>query len=110
MGRLQGKVAIVSGGAMGIGRATATMFAEEGASVVLGDIDEGEGARVVEEIRGAGGVATFMKLDVADEDDWRRVVADTVDALRQAQCAGQQRRHLPGPRRRGDHARTSGIT
>jgi NAD(P)-dependent dehydrogenase (short-subunit alcohol dehydrogenase family) len=78
MARLQGKVAIVSGAAMGIGRATATMFAEEGASVVLGDIDEHEGARVVEEIRRAGGEATFMKLDVADEADWRRVVTDTV--------------------------------
>jgi NAD(P)-dependent dehydrogenase (short-subunit alcohol dehydrogenase family) len=78
MGRLQGKVAIVSGGAMGIGRATTMMFAEEGASVVLGDIDESEGARVVEEIRQAGGEATFMRLDVADEADWRRVVDDTV--------------------------------
>jgi 3(or 17)beta-hydroxysteroid dehydrogenase len=78
MGRLQGKVAIVSGGAMGIGRATTTMFAEEGASVVLGDIDENEGARVVEEIRRAGGEAAFMRLDVADEADWRRVVTDTV--------------------------------
>lgn len=78
MARLQGKVAIVSGGAMGIGRATATMFAEEGASVVLGDIDQKEGPRVVEEIRAAGGVATFLKLDVANEDDWQRVVADTV--------------------------------
>lgn len=78
MGRLQGKVAIVSGGAMGIGRATTTMFAEQGASVVLGDIDEDQGTRVVEEIRAAGGVAAFMKLDVAEEADWRRVVSDTV--------------------------------
>ena len=78
MGRLQGKVAIVTGGAMGIGRATATMFAAEGAQVVLGDVNEAEGAKVVEEIRQAGGEATFMKLDVASEDDWRRVVAETV--------------------------------
>lgn len=78
MGRLQGKVAIVTGGAMGIGRATATMFAAEGARVVLGDVNETEGAKVVEEIRQAGGEATFMKLDVSSEDDWRRVVAETV--------------------------------
>jgi 3(or 17)beta-hydroxysteroid dehydrogenase len=78
MARLQGKVALVTGGAMGIGRATAMMFAAEGAKVVLGDVNEIEGARVVEEILRAGGEATFMKLDVASEGDWRRVVAETV--------------------------------
>jgi 3(or 17)beta-hydroxysteroid dehydrogenase len=78
MGRLQGKVAIVTGGAMGIGRATATMFAAEGAKVVLGDVNETEGEKVVEEIRQTGGEATFMRLDVSNEDDWRRVVAETV--------------------------------
>ena len=78
MARLQGKVALVTGGAMGIGRATAMMFAAEGAKVVLGDVNEIEGAKVVEEILRAGGAATFMKLDVSSEDDWRRVVAETV--------------------------------
>ena len=78
MARLQGKVALVTGGAMGIGRATAMMFAAEGAKVVVGDVSEIEGANVVEEILQAGGEATFMKLDVSSEDDWRRVVAETV--------------------------------
>ena len=79
MARLQRKVALVTGGAMGIGRATAMMFAAEGAKVVLGDVDESAGAKVAEEIVQAGGEATFMKLDVSREDDWRRVVAATVE-------------------------------
>ena len=78
MGRLQGKVAIVTGGAMGIGRATTTLFAEEGASVVLGDVDETAGANVVEEVRQAGGEASFVRLDVSNEDDWRRAIAETL--------------------------------
>jgi NAD(P)-dependent dehydrogenase (short-subunit alcohol dehydrogenase family) len=76
--RLQGKVALVTGGAMGIGRATAVMFAEESASVVLCDVNEDEGAGVVEVIRRGGGEATFARLDVASEEAWRRVVAETV--------------------------------
>ena len=78
MGRLTGKVAIVTGGAMGIGAATTEMFAREGASVVLADVDEAAGRFHVAGITGAGDTATFMKLDVRSEDEWRRVVADTV--------------------------------
>ncbi len=78
MDRLAGKVAIVSGGAMGIGAATCALFAEEGARVVVADVDERAGQAVAEAIAAGGGTATFMKLDVRSEDDWRRVVADTV--------------------------------
>ena len=78
MGRLTGKVAIVTGGAMGIGAATTEMFAREGASVVLADVDEAAGRGHVAGITGTGDTATFMKLDVRSEDEWRRVVADTV--------------------------------
>jgi 3(or 17)beta-hydroxysteroid dehydrogenase len=78
MARLQDKVAFVTGGAMGIGRATAVMFANEGAKVVIGDLDEVAGADVVEEIRRVGGEATFLTLDVSSEDDWKRVMAQTV--------------------------------
>ena len=81
MGRLKGKVALVSGGANGIGKATAVLFAAEGAQVVVADISENEGSEVVGEILAAGGEAKFMRLDVADEDSWRQVVADTVRAF-----------------------------
>ncbi len=78
MGRLTGKVAIVTGGAMGIGAATTAMFAAEGAQVVLADVDETVGREVVARITADGGTATFMQLDVRSEDDWKRVVTDAV--------------------------------
>lgn len=72
MGRLQDKVAIVTGGAHGMGAATCRLFAAEGAKVVVTDLDEAAGEALAQEIGGA-----FMKLDVSNEADWERVVADT---------------------------------
>jgi cyclopentanol dehydrogenase len=80
MGRLDGKVALISGGAKGQGAVEARMFAREGASVVLGDILDEEGKRVEAEIRGAGGAATYVHLDVTREADWRAAVATAVRA------------------------------
>jgi len=79
MGRLDGKVAIVTGAAMGIGRGTAELFAREGAKVIVADINEAVGNEVAEGIRAAGGEATFMKLDVTSKEGWQHVVDETVN-------------------------------
>jgi NAD(P)-dependent dehydrogenase (short-subunit alcohol dehydrogenase family) len=72
--RLAGKVAIVSGGASGMGRSEAELFAREGARVVVGDILEAEGGGVAAGIGASGGQARFAKLDVTSEADWQRAV------------------------------------
>lgn len=77
--RLAGIVAIVTGGASGIGEATCRRFAEEGASVVIADVNDDRGRRLEAEIKSAGGEAAFIRLDVTDEDRWVAVVAETVD-------------------------------
>ena len=74
MGRVAGKVAIVTGGASGMGRADARLLAAEGAKVVIADLNEADGNALAEEI---GGDAVFMTLNVADEDNWQSVVAAT---------------------------------
>lgn len=76
MGRVEGKVAIVTGGASGMGRADAELLAAEGAKVVVADLNESDGQAVA---TGIGDSALFMKLDVSDEDNWRNVVAATVE-------------------------------
>jgi len=76
--RLEGKVAIVSGAASGMGAATARRFAKEGAKVVIADMLEDQGRQVAAEITRSNGTAEFMRLDVTNEDDWRAVVDATV--------------------------------
>src|SRR5713226_9511989 len=73
-GRLTGKVALISGASRGQGAAEARLFAREGASVVAGDIMEEEGQQLVQDIRKSGGKATFVKLDVTSESDWKTAV------------------------------------
>src|SRR5579864_7429638 len=75
--RLRDKVAIVSGGASGIGAETARVFAAHGASVVLCDVQDELGASVAKEIADAGGVAEYRTLDVCREDGWLSLVAAT---------------------------------
>jgi NAD(P)-dependent dehydrogenase (short-subunit alcohol dehydrogenase family) len=78
--RLTGKVALISGAASGMGRSEATIFAGEGAKVVVGDLLEAEGRDVVDAIAKAGGQARFVKLDVTDEKSWQDAVASAVSA------------------------------
>jgi NAD(P)-dependent dehydrogenase (short-subunit alcohol dehydrogenase family) len=73
--RLAGKVALISGGARGMGAEEGRLFAKEGARVVLGDVLEVEGKATEEQIRAAGGEATFVRLDVTSESDWQSAVA-----------------------------------
>ena len=73
--RLAGKVALISGGARGMGAAEALLFAREGAQVVIGDVLDTEGKGVEAEIRAKGGEAVFARLDVTSESDWQRAVA-----------------------------------
>jgi NAD(P)-dependent dehydrogenase (short-subunit alcohol dehydrogenase family) len=76
--RLPGKVAIISGAAHGMGAEEAKLFAREGAKVMIADILEDEGKQREAEINQAGGEAMFVRLDVASEADWKRVVEATV--------------------------------
>jgi NAD(P)-dependent dehydrogenase (short-subunit alcohol dehydrogenase family) len=78
MGRLDGKVALISGGARGQGAAEAQLFAREGAKVVFGDILDAEGRQVEVGIRAAGGEATYVHLDVTNEASWRAAVDTAV--------------------------------
>ena len=79
MVRLSGKVAIVTGGGTGIGRETARLFGREGAKVVVAGLDEVAGGGVAEEIVASKGEAVFFKLDVRDENDWRRGINQTLE-------------------------------
>ena len=75
MRRLEGRVALITGGASGIGKATAFRFIEEGAKVVISDIQDELGASVVKELEAKGGVATYLHHDVASEDSWVEVLS-----------------------------------
>jgi 3alpha(or 20beta)-hydroxysteroid dehydrogenase len=74
MGKLDGKVALISGGARGQGAAEAETFAREGAKVVFGDIRDAEGQKVEANIRAHGGDAVYVHLDVTSESDWQNAV------------------------------------
>ena len=79
--RLAGKVAMISGAASGMGAVEASLFAKEGATVIVADQLEDQGSSVVAEITSAGGNARFMRLDVTNEDEWRENVATAVSTF-----------------------------
>lgn len=78
MRKLENKIALVTGGNAGLGKAAAILFAKEGAKVAIAARRESEGRAVVEEIREAGGEAIFVRTDVSKGDDCKKVVAETV--------------------------------
>ncbi len=76
--RLENKVALISGGARGMGAVEAKLFARVGAKVVIGDVLEDEGKQTEAEINEAGGQCLFVSLDVTSEENWNQTVAATV--------------------------------
>lgn len=78
---LEGKVAIVTGAAMGMGEATAKVFAASGAKVIVADFNEEKGRAVVEAITRTGGVAHFVKVDISKSEQVQAMVRQTVDTF-----------------------------
>src|SRR5581483_12504841 len=73
-GRLDGKVALISGGARGMGECEAQLFVREGAKVVMDDVLDEQGQKAALEITQSGGSATYIHLDVTKEGDWQKAV------------------------------------
>jgi NAD(P)-dependent dehydrogenase (short-subunit alcohol dehydrogenase family) len=81
MKRLEGRVALVTGGASGIGKAIVERLASEGAAVMVTDIDDTKGTELAERLGGEGRGAEYAHLDVTSEEEWQASVAATVDRL-----------------------------
>ncbi|WP_427109294.1 SDR family NAD(P)-dependent oxidoreductase [Lysinibacillus xylanilyticus] len=79
--RLENKVAIITGGGTGIGKETALLFAKEGAKVVITDINEQSGSAAVKDIQAIGGEAFFVRHDVSNEADWKKVADETINTF-----------------------------
>ena len=93
MGQVDGKVAIVTGGASGIGAACAATLAREGAKVVVTDLDDAGGRDLVDKISGAGGEAIFLHQDVSLEESWPSMIEATERRFGHLDGDGRQRRH-----------------
>jgi NAD(P)-dependent dehydrogenase (short-subunit alcohol dehydrogenase family) len=99
MGRLENKIAIVTGGNSGIGRATARLFCKEGAKVVIACRREAENKKVVGEITAEGGEIMAVKADVSKKEDCKKVIAETIKKYGRIDVlvnnAGIADRHMP---------------
>jgi len=78
MDRVKNKVAIVTGGASGLGKSSAILLAREGAKIVITDVDDENGNKVVQDIKNDGGEAIFIKQDVSKEEEWKMVIETTI--------------------------------
>jgi len=83
MGKLEDRVAVITGGASGIGRAIAELFVEKGVRVVIGDVQDEEGQKIAERL---GNVATFKRTDVSSEDDVKAMIDYAVDSYGRLDC------------------------
>lgn len=81
MSRVKNKVALVTGGSLGIGKASAQMLAKEGAKVAITDIKDDEGKQAVKDIKNDGGEAIFIHHDVSKEEEWKNAISETVKAF-----------------------------
>src|SRR5215469_15148116 len=86
-GRVEGKVALVTGGASGIGRATALTFAREGAKLVVADMNADGGQQTVHMITEKGGEATFIQVDVTSASAVEAMISQTVETYGRLDCA-----------------------
>jgi NAD(P)-dependent dehydrogenase (short-subunit alcohol dehydrogenase family) len=86
-GRLEGKVALVTGGASGIGRATALTFAREGAKLIIADVDVDGGQQILHLITENGGDATFVQVDVTQATEVEAMISKTVETYGRLDCA-----------------------
>ena len=93
---MEGKVALVTGAASGIGRAAAQLFAEKGCKVIVSDITQSKGEETVDLIRKSGGEATFVRADVSKGDDVENLIAKTVEIYGQLDYAFNNA-GIPGP-------------
>src|SRR5687768_15741617 len=85
--RLAGKVALVTGGSSGIGRATALAFAKEGSQVVVADVDVAGGQATVQQIQGFAGEALFVRTDVAQAAEVEALVTEAIETYGRLDCA-----------------------
>lgn len=104
-GRVDGKIALVTGGGSGIGQATALALAREGAKIVVADVIVDGGEETVKRIENEGGQAVFIKTDVAQEADAEAVVKHAVDTYGRLDCAFNNAGIAGAAARTADYAR-----